>query len=94
MTEKRILILTSDAGFGHRSAAQAIESALTELYGEQCQCKVANPTDSDDSPDLIQKLEMNMTNGPSVTLLYELSYYTLDTLLSQIWSGLLQENVP
>ncbi len=82
MTEKRILILTSDAGFGHRSAAQAIESALTELYGEQCQCKVANPTDSDDSPDLIQKLENEydemVLQSP---LLYELSYYTLDTPL-------------
>ena len=28
--KKRILILTADAGFGHRSAANAIQEALEE----------------------------------------------------------------
>jgi ATP-dependent Lon protease len=34
-TKKRILILTADAGFGHRSAANAICEALEEKYPER-----------------------------------------------------------
>lgn len=40
---RRILILTADAGFGHRSAANAVASALEELYGDQCDLSVVNP---------------------------------------------------
>jgi energy-coupling factor transporter ATP-binding protein EcfA2 len=32
IAEKRILIMTGDAGFGHRSAAEAIAGALKERY--------------------------------------------------------------
>ena len=31
----RILILTADAGFGHRRAAIALAQAFEELYGQQ-----------------------------------------------------------
>jgi len=31
--KKKILILTSDAGFGHRSAANALQAAITQKYG-------------------------------------------------------------
>ena len=40
---RRILILTADAGFGHRSAANAVASALAELYGDQCDVSIVNP---------------------------------------------------
>jgi 1,2-diacylglycerol 3-beta-galactosyltransferase len=82
MHKKRILILTSDAGFGHRSAAYAIEAALRELFGSQCECKVINPTDNADTPKLIQQLEGGydemVVDTPE---LYRLSYYTLDAPL-------------
>jgi hypothetical protein len=42
-SRKRILILSSDAGFGHRSSALAIAAALGEQYGDQCQVEVVNP---------------------------------------------------
>jgi hypothetical protein len=29
---KRVLVLTTDAGFGHRSAANAVAAALQETY--------------------------------------------------------------
>ena len=32
---KRVLIITADVGFGHRSAANAVASALMETYGDQ-----------------------------------------------------------
>ncbi len=82
MVEKRILILTSDAGYGHRSAAYALESALEELYGEKCISMVANPADREDSPDLIRDLEDGydemVVQSPMV---YQLSYHTLDAPL-------------
>ena len=82
MEKKRILILTSDAGFGHRSAAYAIEAALEELFGSQCKCKVINPTDSPDTPKLIQQLEQGYDEMVVETPeLYRLSYHALDAPL-------------
>ncbi len=43
---KKILILTADAGFGHRAAANAVAAALTERYGDACRVTVVNPLES------------------------------------------------
>lgn len=40
---KRILILTADAGFGHRSAANAVAEALQELHPQDCAVEIINP---------------------------------------------------
>ena len=40
---KTILILTADAGFGHRAAANAVAAALGERYGGDCATPVVNP---------------------------------------------------
>jgi 1,2-diacylglycerol 3-beta-galactosyltransferase len=40
---KRIMILTADAGFGHRQAANAVAAALQEAYGDACSADVVNP---------------------------------------------------
>jgi len=40
---KHILILTADAGFGHRSAANAVAAALQETHGYECTVEVVNP---------------------------------------------------
>ena len=47
---KRILILTADAGFGHRSAANAAASALKELYGDLCEISIVNPLEDRRTP--------------------------------------------
>lgn len=74
--------MTSDAGYGHRSAAYAVEDALDELYGDQCECKVVNPTDQADAPNIIRELEHGydemVVDSPE---LYRLSYHTLDAPL-------------
>ncbi len=49
-SRKRILILTADAGFGHRSAANAVASALNELYGDLCDVAVVNPLEDRRAP--------------------------------------------
>jgi 1,2-diacylglycerol 3-beta-galactosyltransferase len=55
MTEsrKQILILTADAGLGHRSAAEAIQKTLVQTYGDLCDVLVKNPLDHPDIPDFI-----------------------------------------
>jgi 1,2-diacylglycerol 3-beta-galactosyltransferase len=52
--EKRILILTIDYGLGHRSAAEAIETALEESYGNAAQIKLVNPLDDPRAPALLR----------------------------------------
>ena len=42
-TTKKVLILTADAGFGHRAAANAVAAALGERYGDDCSATIVNP---------------------------------------------------
>jgi 1,2-diacylglycerol 3-beta-galactosyltransferase len=46
----RVLILTADAGFGHRSAANAVASAINEEYGELCEVNIVNPLEDRRTP--------------------------------------------
>lgn len=79
MKTKRVLLLTADAGFGHRRAAQAIEAALHELYDDRCEVEVVNPLDDADAPELIRQLEEGydefVVEDPA---LYRLAYHALD----------------
>src|SRR5512143_2329054 len=47
---KKILVLTADAGFGHRAAANAIAAALEQRYGEACRVVVLNPLEERRAP--------------------------------------------
>jgi 1,2-diacylglycerol 3-beta-galactosyltransferase len=42
MMSKKILIIMSDTGGGHRSAAEAIAEATHQLYGEACQVEIVD----------------------------------------------------
>jgi len=53
--KKRILILTADAGFGHRSAANAVAEALRLRYGDGCEVKIRNPLDDRRTPLLLRE---------------------------------------
>ncbi len=58
MTEhRRILILYADAGYGHRSAANAIAEALQEAHGGSCQIDVVNPLDDRHTPLLLRDIQ-------------------------------------
>ncbi len=52
--QRRILILTADVGFGHRSAANAIAEALREKYADRCLVEVVNPLDDERTPSLLR----------------------------------------
>lgn len=55
--KKKILILTSDAGFGHRSAANALKTALLRKYDEQCEVTIINPLDDPRTPAFLRESE-------------------------------------
>lgn len=55
MTEPvKVLILTADAGFGHRAAANAIAQALAERYGDACETTILNPLEDRRAPALLR----------------------------------------
>ena len=56
---KRILILTADFGYGHRSAANAISEALDEMYGQECVVEILNVLDDKRVPVFLRKDQAN-----------------------------------
>ena len=91
MQKKRFLIITSDAGFGHRSAAIAVQKGLETLYPEQVECKVINPIQETDTPTVLKPIEkgydLSVRFSPA---LYRLSYEASDSRqVSEVVEGAL-----
>jgi UDP-N-acetylglucosamine:LPS N-acetylglucosamine transferase len=70
-----ILILTTDAGSGHRSAARAIEAAFAQLYGSDAQVTIRNPWHHDSAPQLLRRYEeLYVDEVQHAPALYHLGY--------------------
>jgi 1,2-diacylglycerol 3-beta-galactosyltransferase len=107
-TKKRILILTADVGFGHRSAANAVAAALLERFSERCQVDIINPLDDPRTPALLRdtqtdydKLVKKMPESYKVT--YKISNesvpntiveQTLTLLLFNVLGDILKDHQP
>lgn len=52
---KRILVLTADAGFGHRSAANAVAAALQETHDGDSAVEIVNPLEDKRVPAFLRK---------------------------------------
>jgi 1,2-diacylglycerol 3-beta-galactosyltransferase len=50
---KRVLILSADAGFGHKAAANAIAAALNENFAGRATVQIVNPLDHTNAPGLL-----------------------------------------
>jgi 1,2-diacylglycerol 3-beta-galactosyltransferase len=97
---KQVLILTADAGSGHRSAAQAIQAALQERYADRCLTAVINPMRMAGSPPFLQAVAEDhfddlVQKDPA---LYELSYRMSDSIttaaiIDQVLSVLLYDTL-
>ncbi len=78
--KKKILILTADAGFGHRSAANAIAAAILDSCGPSYECKIINPVDDPRTPEIIRKPQVDydrtVLDSPFT---YHLSYRISDS---------------
>lgn len=76
---RNILILTADAGFGHRSAANALEAAFQELHGGDCSVKVINPLEDKRTPSFLRDSQSDYDRiVRSVPELYRLGYTVSD----------------
>lgn len=79
IAKKRILILTADAGFGHRSAANAIAAALEQEHGDDCEIQILNPIEDRRAPfylrDSASDYDRMVRSAPE---LYKLSYDASD----------------
>jgi UDP-N-acetylglucosamine:LPS N-acetylglucosamine transferase len=80
---KRVLILTSDLGFGHRSAANAVNAALIAQYGNALRVDIINPMEHPkvprffkDSPEAYDLMVKKMPD------LYKMTYKAVDTPIS------------
>lgn len=77
---KRILILTADYGYGHRSTANAIAEALQESHGEDCSVEIVNPMDDPRVPPFLRDGEKSydkiVRTAPD---LYKIGYEVSDT---------------
>ncbi len=77
--QKRILILTADAGFGHRSAAIAIKEALEETYAGKVIAEVVNPLDEPTAPEFLRNSQSDYDRWVrNVPELYQLGYEASD----------------
>jgi 1,2-diacylglycerol 3-beta-galactosyltransferase len=80
--KKKVLILTADAGFGHRSAAKAIVSALEEKYDRCCEVHLVNPLNDRRTPAFLRDSQTDydriITHIPKI---YQLGYEALDAPL-------------
>ena len=77
--KKRILILTADAGFGHRSAANAIQEGLVELYGDKVIVEVVNALDEPTAPNFLRESQSDYDRWVrNVPELYQLGYEASD----------------
>jgi UDP-N-acetylglucosamine:LPS N-acetylglucosamine transferase len=77
---KRILILTADAGYGHRSAAMAVAAALHETHPEECETEMVNPLEDQRVPAPLRRsgssYDWMVRKIPSF---YKLNYEVSDT---------------
>ena len=78
--KKNVIILTADAGFGHRSAANAIAAALKDQYSQQCHVEILNPLEDRRTPFFLRDSQTDydklVRNSPE---LYRFGYDASDT---------------
>jgi 1,2-diacylglycerol 3-beta-galactosyltransferase len=80
---KQILVLTSDMGFGHRSAAKAVAAALESRYGDTIHVDIINAFDHKSVPAVVREQQVEydrrVREAPE---LYQIGYQVLDAKLS------------
>lgn len=59
LRKKRVLILVTDIGFGHRSAAEAVAVAIRQRYGHICTVEIVNPINETDAPDFVRNAQFD-----------------------------------
>jgi len=86
--KKRILILTADAGFGHRSAANAIAAAVRDRYQTECDFDIVNPMDDKRTPFFLRDSQADYDR--LVRVIPELYRFYYDASDSTVTSAILE----
>lgn len=82
---KKIMILSADVGFGHRSASNAIAAALQEQHPDDCRIEILNPYQDSRLPKFLQKSGPNYDRMVSqMPGLYKLQYQVSGGELSSV----------
>jgi 1,2-diacylglycerol 3-beta-galactosyltransferase len=77
--QKHILILTADAGFGHRSAANAVAEALQEIHAGECTYEIVNVLDNEHTPRLLRDSQSDYDRiAREMPDVYKFSYEATD----------------
>ena len=80
--KRKILILTGDAGLGHRSAAEALQKAFEHRFADQCETSIQNPLNHADIPDFIRQSQSDYDEiVKAIPELYRLGYDISDSKL-------------
>jgi len=80
--KKKVLIMTADAGFGHRSAANAVAAAIEEKYPDELSYEIINPLDDKRTPAFLRDSQADYTKWVrSVPELYRFGYDASDALV-------------
>ncbi len=83
MTKKNILILTADAGFGHRSTANALARAFELRYGDAAAVTIVNPLDEEGAPPFMGDAESDYDQlATQWARFYKLGYKMTDLALT------------
>jgi 1,2-diacylglycerol 3-beta-galactosyltransferase len=78
-SKKRALILTVDAGFGHRSAANAVRDAILDKYADQMTVEVINGLDEPTTPAFLRDTQSDYDKYiKHIPELYHLGYEAMD----------------
>jgi 1,2-diacylglycerol 3-beta-galactosyltransferase len=89
--ERKVLILTSDAGLGHRNAAEAIAAALAKRHGDACIVEIVNPAEDERAPTILRSSEDDYDRVvQDMSDLYRLGYQISDaTVPASVIEGVL-----
>lgn len=83
--KKKILILTADAGFGHRSASLAVDAALADRYGDSIETEIVNPLDDKRTPFFLRDSQSDYDQWiKSFPELYKLGYEASDSPVPKV----------
>lgn len=81
-SKKKILILTADAGFGHRSAAIAIKKAFEEKQNVEYEVSIVNPLDNEKAPFFLRESQSEYDKWVrNVPELYKFGYEISDAAI-------------
>ena len=81
----RVLILTADAGFGHRSAAIAIQEALRIKYPDTVNAEIINPLENKLAPAILRDSQTDYDKWVrEVPELYRFGYQASDGVVTSI----------